>query len=244
MKVGIVCEGGCSDGPALHLLLRAEFPDVTFVITGTSKALIFSSSGALVDALIDGGCERVYVLWDLHPIGTQMAVKSQTEHEKPCRYDQRKTLLGRASETASTCDGDLRHLRHRYEFETYKDAPSTTRVELVCFSTSFDAVFLADPVQLRRLASSKVRVADDAPAPKDLESIEAPAVILKDYFERGHNKRLRHFNKHQHNEVLAKEFVDAGRHAKLKRHPGYRRLIEKIQAFVQEKAAARTRKRR
>ncbi len=232
MKVGVICEGEKSDAPALRLFLRAEFPQIEFDLTATTKAIIFSACGGLVDALLKRGCDHVVVLWDLHPVGSSMGLASQTDGEDPCRLDQQKTLLGRAHETAESCGEDLKRLQRRYGFADDDGHGNHGRVELVCFAGTFDAVFLADPALLRALASSKAHRAEVAPDHKDLESLRAPSAILSDYFARQPNARFRRFNKLQHNEVLAKAYVDNGRHPKLHRHPAYRRLIAKIHALI------------
>lgn len=234
MKIGVLCEGELSDAPALGLLLRAEFPRHTLSVLGTTKNAIFSQGGALIDQLLAEGCERVVVVWDLHPVGVQMATNSQTDAEEACRIDQQRTLLTNALATAGSCAGDVQALQHRYEFVAAANPPfpTTSRVALVCFAHSFDAVFLCDPTILESLASSEIRKAERPPSLKRPHTQPKPQEILRRYFGKGHNTHLKFFNKAQHNEVLAKEFVAKARLPKLRKHPGYARLAKLIESWV------------
>lgn len=233
MKLGVICEGAASDSPSLEILLKAEFPEATIIIRGTSKDVIFKNVGVLVDEMLALGCRKVFILWDLHPIGTQMTVLSQTtETEKLCRWDQRKTLLANAHGTAKACAEDLKELERRHNLRKDRAATNDPRVELVCFSMSFDAIFLADPALLRALASTKTRAADDLQGMDALETMKAPQETLRRYFGRSPNPRLRYFNKLMHNVVLAKAFVDSGKLKSLRRHPGYARLRDKITSCI------------
>jgi hypothetical protein len=231
MKIGIICEGERTDGPVLEILLAAEFPEVSFAIVPTSKAAIFQAVGALIDNLLEQGCDRVLVAWDLLPVGTQMAVNSQANETAPCQMDQRKTLLATAVRTGQTCVADAASLQHRYGFRDGAPAEATERIALICFSESFDAVFLSDPAFLRSLASSEIRTAEPPPAARNPTTMKRPQEVLRAYFRRGHNKRLKYFNKCEHNVVVARAFVEQGKLQRLRRHAGYKRLVEIIKAW-------------
>lgn len=234
MKIGVICEGENSDGPALECLLQAEFQGHTFVVLGTTKAAIFSAAGALIDEKLSEGCERVVVIWDLHPVGVQMAVNSQTASaEVACQMDQRRTLLAKALTTARACANDIRELQRRYAFAPAEVNLAPSRVALVCFSHSFDAVFLCDPGLLRTLASSPIRTAEQMGTIKRPHKEVRPQEKIRQYFAKGHNAVLKHFNKFQHNIVIAKAFVEKRRLAKLRRHVAYDRLTGLIEGWVQ-----------
>lgn len=232
MKLGVICEGEMTDGPVLRTLLEAEFPNVEFEVEATTKAAIFSAVGIRVDRLLAKGFERIVIVWDLYPLGTQMSVNSQTEHEVRCQWDQRKTLLAVAEKTANACLPDIRSLQVHYGFRGEGIVSGNERVALVCFSESFDAVFLTDVDFLRKLASSNIRDAEQPPAVRDPASAKRPAELIRRYFRRGHNKRLKYFNKYEHNILLAQEFVREGRLGKLRAHPGYERLVVLIAKWV------------
>lgn len=232
MKIGVVCEGDQTDGPVLEILLAAEFPHVNFKIVATSKAAIFQGIGALVDGLLDSGYERVVVAWDLLPVGTQMAVNSQRENTTPCQVDQRKTLLTTAERTGQTCVVDVGELQSRYGFREGAAAANPGRLALVCFAESFDAIFLSDPAFLQVLASSEIREAENLGAVRSPEAVKRPQEVLRWYFRKGHNRRLKYFNKCEHNEVVAKAFVEQGKLKKLRKHSAYKRLIAIIEGWV------------
>lgn len=233
MKLGVICEGERTDGPVLSKLLGAEFPAVTLEVVATSKHVIFSAVGALIDDLLAKGCERILIAWDLHPVGTQMSVSSQTAHADPCQRDQRMTLLTVAQRTTRTCQGDVGCLQNRYGFGDANATLEDSRICLVCFCESFDAVFLCDSSLLRELASSEIREADQPPTVRSAAKIPRPQQMIRQYFRRGHNKRLKYFNKYEHNAVLAQAFVDRGRLDRLRQHPGYRRLVTQIEAWLE-----------
>jgi hypothetical protein len=239
MRLGVVCEGEKSDGPVLEMLLKAEFPAVALEIVATSKAVIFSAVGTLVDEMLAGGCDRVVIAWDLHPVGAQMSVKSQTEHPVPCQRDQRKTLLAAASRQAQACQGDVRSLQHRYGFRGDGDAAGEERVCLVCFCESFDAVFLSDVKFLQELASSEIREAEAPSAVRSPITVKSPQQFIRQYFRRGHNKRLKYFNKYEHNIVLAREFIEQRKLRRLRQHPGYHRLVTVVAQWIAASAGRR-----
>ncbi|MFT3707022.1 MAG: hypothetical protein QM817_05070 [Archangium sp.] len=233
MKIGVICEGENSDGPALECLLQAEFQDHTFVVLGTTKAAIFSAAGALIDDMLSDGCQRVVVVWDLHPVGTQMTINAQTEADEACQMDQRRTLLAKALGTADKCADDIRELQHRYDFVPSEAALAPSRVALVCFAHSFDAVFLCDTELLRTLASSEIRTAEQMGTVKRPHTVQKPQEVIRRYFGKGHNAILKHFNKFQHNIVLAKAFVEKRRLARLRKHEAYGRLAGVIEVWVE-----------
>jgi hypothetical protein len=231
MKLGVICEGEKTDGPVLRKLLEAEFPAADIVIRATSKQVIFSAIGTIVDELLSGGCEGVIIVWDLHPVGTQMSVTSQTVHAEPCQRDQRQTLLEIARKTSEACQADVAHLQQRYGF-LEEEVAGDDRVRLVCFCESFDAVFLSDEALLRKLASSEIRGAEPPPRVKVPTTVARPQQLIRQYFRSGHNKQLKYFNKCEHNIVLARAFIEHGRLSKLRKHQGYRRLVTLIEVWT------------
>jgi hypothetical protein len=228
MKLGVVCEGEKTDGPVLEVLLRACLPGRTIKIAATTKQAIFSSGGVFVDALLAEGCSRVIVAWDLHPIGTQMKVNSQTHHSEPCQTDQRNTLLNAIERSGGVCRADAQALKHRYGIDG--GLPGNPRVELVCFCASFDAIFLYDLPFLRQVASSNIRKAAPPPSIKHPTAEKFPAERLRSYFRTSPNNRFKFFNKHQHNLVLAQLFVENKKLDRLLKHPGFNRLVDLLGA--------------
>ncbi len=231
MKIGVICEGEKTDGPVLRRLLEAEFPAVTLEIVATTKHVIFSAVGTIVDDLISKDCAGVVIIWDLHPVGTQMSVNSQAAHTDPCQRDQRRTLLAVAQRTSQVCQEDVVRLQQRYGFLEGQVA-GDARVCLVCFCESFDAAFLSDLSLLRTLASSEIRKAEPHPKVKTPATVQRPQQLIRQYFRRGHNKRLKYFNKCEHNIVLAQAFIEHGKLHKLRLHPGYHRLVTVVEGWT------------
>lgn len=227
MTIGVICEGARSDGPALEVLLKAEFPDLHILIVPTTKKAIFSVVGQLIDDLVDKGCQRVVIAWDLHPVGIQMEVNSQRTHSRPCQKDQRHKLLEVAHATTESFSVDCLELLRRYGFAKGKTSRQS-RLYLVCFSESFDAAFLSDTSLLKKLASSKNRSAVALSGVRVPHEVVKPQEVLRRYFGQGYNARLKFFNKATHNVVLAQAFVDNDRLRALRRHNGYSRLVETI----------------
>lgn len=231
-RVGVICEGAHTDGPALELLLQAEFPRVHFAIIATDKATIFSTAGLLLEEMAARGVRHVIVLWDLHPVGVQMRVSSQMEHEKACRKDQRKTFLVRAEPQTPAFASSIQCALARYGFSAGTDTNARPTVKVVCFSESFDAVFLTDPLLLTALASTDAHEADRFPTLKDPETVQKPVTLLRQFFKNGPSKRFRFFNKLQHNRAIAQIIVEKGRLPYLRGHPDYRRLVDSIAAWT------------
>lgn len=230
-RIGIVCEGEISDVPCLDVLLRAEFGGAAeFDICGTSKAVIFSALGPLIDEVNGRGATELIVAWDLLPVGRKMGVSSQVEHEKPCRLEQQEVLLDALAGSGTAYQPDIEMLQTRYGFIN-PGLDGTSRLHLVCFSCTFDAVLLSDADLLRDLASSELRQAERLPR-VSLESERGPSGVLRRYFRRGHNKRLKYFNRAEHNEVIARAYIDGGRLGRLQAHSGYARLRRVIQGIV------------
>jgi hypothetical protein len=114
-------------------------------------------------------------------------------------------------------------------------------VSLVCFCQSFDAVFLSDVGFLQELASSSIREAEPPPTVRTPVGVNGPQQFIRQYFRRGHNKRLKFFNRYEHNIVLAREFVAKRKLRRLRQHQGYHRLVTVVARWI---AASATRKRR
>jgi hypothetical protein len=236
--LGIICEGGRTDGPVLEKLLKHHFPDLVAVVRPTTKAAIFSAAPELLDELAELGATHILVVWDLHPVGVQMAVNSQRDGEKPCRVDQQKTFLERAQEEENTLRGRVHEIEQRYGVERAEPAtPDGPELQLVCFEESFDAVFLVDPSLLRTLASTDAHAAPKPPKVKPVDGVAKPQEVLRRYFGKAPSKKYKYFNKHTHSLRLAIDYIDAGKAGELRGHPAYDRLIGMIEGWFGLNAA-------
>jgi len=89
MKIGFVFECGPqgADKQVCEYLAGKLRPSDTFVSrTLDNKANLLASAGIVAAALLEDGCERVLIVWDLRPAWPEKGLK-------PCRHDERLALL-------------------------------------------------------------------------------------------------------------------------------------------------------
>lgn len=95
-------------------------------------------------------------------------------------------------------------------------------------------MFLSDLAFLRKLASSDVHKAERPPnVGKRLDKVPKPQEFLRTYFRKGSNPQFKYFNKYEHNIRLAQAWVEKGDLSGLRKHRGYKRLIQKIAEMVE-----------
>lgn len=89
MKIGFVFECGPqgADKQVCEYLAGKLRPADTFVSrTLDNKANLLASAGSVAAALLEDGCERVLIVWDLRPAWPDKA-------HRPCRHAERGALL-------------------------------------------------------------------------------------------------------------------------------------------------------
>ncbi|MGE0825386.1 MAG: hypothetical protein AB7G75_27675 [Candidatus Binatia bacterium] len=88
MKVGMIFECG-PDGADLQVcryLARLLQSDIEIAhVTLDNKPKLVSECGAAAARLLAEGCERVVIVWDLHP-------PWRSNKQKPCRKEDRETI--------------------------------------------------------------------------------------------------------------------------------------------------------
>ena len=122
MKIGIILECG-PDGPDKHvckhlatrILAEAGLETDLFFATLDNKPNLLQECGAAASALLDQGCERVLIVWDLCPAWRERG-------QKPCRHEDCQTIFA-VLEAANV---------------------ERSRVALVCIQEELEAWLLAD----------------------------------------------------------------------------------------------------
>lgn len=240
MRIGILCEGEKTDEPVLRLLLEHVFPAHEFLIRGVSKAVIFSGGDIELARLFDQGAERALIVWDLLPHTHQLAVQVQW-NERPSRREQRQMLLELLCKSELLPD----HLRlqahfyaHRYNFPPFHESSvehpnnGVHYFRLVCVCYTADGWLLADEGLLTSLANKS------GPAPRcnkqHPDRCTNPIDVLTNYFSQSRNRRLKFFNKADHNIVIAAEYRDQDRIKVIRRRSSsFRYLVEAIEGWGQ-----------
>ena len=155
MKIGLITEGvkdGADQAVCSHLTMmicREANVECQVVCRplGNLPALK-TDCGTTAALLLADGCDRVIILWDLHP-------GWRTDGEPPCRQEHRKDIL--ASLTTAEVDA--------------------SRIALVCIEEELEAWLLADhravtrfieskPVRDRRVSISQARSPEHIDKPK------------------------------------------------------------------------------
>lgn len=93
MKVGMIFECG-PDGADLHVcrhLARSLQPDIEIAhVTLGNKPQLVAECGTAAAQLLAEGCERVVIVWDLHP-------PWRLNKQKPCRKKDREAIFSSLS---------------------------------------------------------------------------------------------------------------------------------------------------
>ncbi|NJL36210.1 MAG: hypothetical protein HC899_05210 [Leptolyngbyaceae cyanobacterium SM1_4_3] len=238
MKIGVLCEGENTDAPVIEMLLKHIFPDVSFEIKGVTKEVIFKAGDLELHEMFDKQrVDRAVIVWDLLPTGHQMGIASQWS-QKPSRSEQRHMLLKKFWESEQL-PGHLRqqaqHFGYRYQFYTDSEVQHPNSEDdlfkLVCVCYACDGWLLADGVLLKSLASTEARQASRYNPPHPDQCMN-PAGELKRYFGQSPNRRLKYFNKSDHNKVIAQEYIQQGKVGKLETSESFQRIVQAIREWV------------
>jgi hypothetical protein len=239
MKIGVLCEGENTDAPVIKLLLEHIFPQVSFSIKGVTKEVIFKAGDLeLHEMFVKKGVDRAVIVWDLLPIGNQMGISCQWSDDKASRSEQRHMLLKKLWESEQLADylrRQAQYLGYRYQFyaesEVQPPHGKDDLFKLICVCYACDGWLLADGVLLKDLASSRERQANRYNPPHP-DQCTNPAGELKRYFGQGHNRRLKYFNKSNHNEVIAQAYIQNGKVEKLETSRSFQRLVQAVRDWV------------
>jgi hypothetical protein len=238
LTIGILCEGAQTDALVLELLLRHKFPppQVNFIFQGVSKADIFGDPSPWINLLIKKGAERIIVVWDITPTGVGMAVPAQWSG-RPNRSEQRRMLLQKMAASPTLPPkllDQVNNLAYRYGFlEANPPAMIHEQLHLVCVCYTLEAWLISDHQVLCELASSrerKITRLDSPPAQPD--HCPVPSRSLARCFRSAPNKRLRYYNKHEHNRLIAQKYIELHRVDSMRASQSFRRLVDTISGWV------------
>lgn len=156
MKVGIICEGGpdSADKKVCEHLARMLQPDIEIssVPLGNKPNLVEECGRTAVQLLADG-CERIVIVWDLHPAWRE-------KKQPPCRKEDRAAIMESLAKAEVT----------------------SPHVYLVCIEEELEAWLLADGRSISAVLSRKthpVTVKDK----KNPERIQNPKKQLNQIFQ-------------------------------------------------------------
>lgn len=237
MKIGILCEGEMTDEPVLKLLLGSLFPELDFEVKGVSKKIIFQAADAELKRMFDRNVERFLVIWDLLPVGRGMGVECQWS-EKPNRREQRKKLLELlcgSSNLPTPLSRQARHLAYRYQFDnTLAPHPNGNDdiLKLVCVCYAMDGWLLSDKGLLCRLLSTPAHTHKLDSDPGLPDTCKNPAQALKKCCSSAPNKRMRYYNKAEHNRVIANAYVENGSIDKMRVSGSFCRVADSIKEWI------------
>ncbi len=161
MKVGLIFECGPqgADKAVCEHLARMLEPDIEISsVTLDSKPDLVRDCGEAAAALLDEGCERVVIIWDLYP---PWGGKKQ----KPCRRKDRENILQSLAQAGV----------------------NSPHVYLVCIEKELEAWLLADERAIRAVLSRDTFEAK-VPRTKNPEQTTNPKKrLIKIFKENGRN---------------------------------------------------------
>ena len=235
MNIGVICEGSYTDRPLLEKVLSHKFPKTQFCIHARDKKAIFFPCYEDINSLISKKVTHIAILWDLLPVGHQMAIASQWS-EKPNRGEQRRMLIDKLANSGhlnTLAKNAVKNLACRYGFcgdETILQTSVT--LQLICVCYAIDGWLLSDEYVLKKLAStSSHQVSELTPSPEAPDRCQNPAGLLTRLFRSAPNRRYRFYNKHSHNEDIVNAYIENNRLDKMRASSSYARLIDTFAAW-------------
>lgn len=164
MKVGLILEG-LPDRKVLEYLAKRINPEIKVVSrTLGKKPDLIADCGEIAKLLLELGCDRVIIVWDLFP----------AEWENPVRTKQLSM-----KKTRPMCAQDRRRIKNELE----KAAVDLCRVCLVCIDAMLETWLLTDIRAVNAVLSTKTRRANVKPPPK-LERNQDPKTLMINVFRR------------------------------------------------------------
>lgn len=130
MKIGLILECGPSgaDKAVCEHLINMLDPEIEIsTVTLSNKPGLFERCGKSALTLLETGCDRVVVVWDLYPAWRNDGVR-------PCLHEDRESLLA-----------------------TLRDAGVENDIYLVCITEELEAWLLADERALKSFLSRPTR---------------------------------------------------------------------------------------
>jgi hypothetical protein len=157
MKIGMIFECGPqgADKQVCEYLARKLLPDDNEIVSRTldNKARLLNEAGRTAKLLLDDGCDRVLIIWDLRPAWPD-------QRYKPCRYQERQALLG------GLRDAGL----------------ASAPIFLVCIEQELESWVLADETKLNAFLSSPAH-GYDAKQVRHPDRVQQPKASVINHFK-------------------------------------------------------------
>ncbi len=164
MKLGLIVEG-LPDLKVLEYLAKRINPEIRVVSrTLGKKPDLIADCGEIAKLLLELGCDRVIIVWDLFP----------AEWENPVRTKQLST-----TKTRPECGQDRKRIENELETATIDLA----RVCLVCIDAMLETWLLTDIRAVNAVLSTKTRRANVKTPPR-LERNQDPKTLMINIFRR------------------------------------------------------------
>ena len=156
MKIGIICECG-PQGAEMQvfpeIVKRLGLKHTLDIVPMDKKPKLVEGCGKAAGQLLESGCDRVLIVWDLYPGWREKG-------QKPCRKEDRKAIL--SSLKASKVD--------------------SRKAKLVCIQEELEAWLLCDGRALAEVLSRqthKVKVKDE----KSPDNVSNPKGRMRKLFQ-------------------------------------------------------------
>ena len=156
MKIGMIFECGPNgaDRQVCEHLAQQLIPDIEIVsITLDNKKKLLSDCGPAAASLLREGCERIIIVWDLHP-------PWRKKKESPCRKEDRETIHTSLSNSRVPIQ----------------------QVALVCIKEELEAWLLADGRALSKVLSRRTHQVK-APEVRKPDQTQKPKTRLNKIFQ-------------------------------------------------------------
>ena len=169
MKIGLILEG-LPDRKVLEYLAKRINPEIKVVSrTLGKKPDLIADCGEIAKLLLELGCDRVIIVWDLFP----------AEWENPVR-----TKRSSMKKTKPTCRQDAHDFKRALETA----AVDLCRVCLACIDAMLETWLLSDIRAVNALLSTTTRRANVKPPPK-LKRNQDPKSLMINIFRKEGQRR-------------------------------------------------------
>lgn len=167
MKIGLIFECGPqgADKKVCEHIIRELAPSAEVVsITLDNKPNLIENVGIVADQLLQDGCERVVVVWDLYPPWRE-------NRQRPCRKEDRQSIMASLSQSQM----------------------AASPVYLVCIEAELESWLLADGRALSSVLSKphrRVRIADENHPERNRNPKKRLTQIFKEHTGQQYSDRI------------------------------------------------------
>lgn len=214
MKVGLISEG-LPDRKVLEYLAKRISPEIKVVSrTLGKKPDLIADCGEIAKLLLELGCDRVIIVWDLYP----------AEWESPARANEL-----RKQKTRPSCGQD----RNRVESALETAAVDLRRVCLVCIEAMLETWLLTDIRAVNAVLSTKTRRANVKKPPRLERNQDPKSLMINIFRQEGRGRKFGYSDVEDAIRIakaIPKESRDLNRLRKLDSFAQFERCISSNQA--------------